>query len=87
MTKNTVSNLPVPAQLTSPKTSKQQPELKGELMYKLYTIVGENYRFDRFPSDDSFRSVGFPQVDFYKQTLMLLSTQNRKEEFLERAIR
>ncbi len=71
--------------LTNPKAIKQQPELKGELMYKLYTIVSENYSYNRFPSDDSFRSVGVPQVDFYRQTLMLLSTQKRNEEFLERA--
>lgn len=72
--------------LSNPKAIKVEPELKGELIYKLYMMVVEDYDKRYFPGEDPFRSVGIPQEAFYKQMLQLLSTQNRREEFMERGL-
>jgi hypothetical protein len=72
--------------LSNPKALKIEPELKGELLYKLYMMIMEDYDKRYFPGEDPIRSIGIPQEVFYKQMLQLLSTQNRKEEFLERGL-
>jgi hypothetical protein len=72
--------------LSNPKAIKIESELKGELIYKLYMMVMEDYNKRYFPGEDPIRSIGIPQSVFYKQMLQLLSTQNRKEEFVERGL-
>jgi hypothetical protein len=72
--------------LSNPKAIRVEPELKGELIYKLYIMIMEDYDKRYFPGEDPIRSIGIPQEVFYKQMLQLLSMQNRKEEFVERGL-
>jgi hypothetical protein len=47
--------------LSNPKAINVEPELKGELIYKLYMMIMEDYDERYFPGEDPIRSIGIPQ--------------------------